>query len=398
MRLLAKLVALLVCEGALLALALLVGEPYLFGAATAVVALVVVARHTLAAADAERMAARFKSVFEASPIGISFGHGGYMTNTNRAFQELVGYTAEELAGLNYLELTHPDDVADDPGLVEHLPRAGEKLVFEKRYLRKDGGVRRARVHLTLSPDSGFGIGLVEDVTEQLRLEERLRESEKLEAVGKLAAGIAHDFNNLMTVVVGYSDAILRDPRRKLEWRVTEIRNAGERAAGLTRQLLAFSHRQYGRPELVDVGRLLRELEPLLARLVGDDVALSIAATPDACVVADHSQLGQVLMNLAVNARDAMPDGGTFELAVSAGQDEVVLTAADSGVGMAADVVGHIFEPFFTTKNRALSTGLGLATVYGVVSQGGGRVEVESEPGRGTTFRLSFPRAVAAVAA
>jgi signal transduction histidine kinase/CheY-like chemotaxis protein len=237
-------------------------------------------------------------------------------------------------------------------------------------------------------------------------EEQLRQAQKMEAVGRLAGGVAHDFNNILSVVLGTSAAILDDlePRAPLRAEIEAIHQAGERAGALTRQLLAFSRQQVLAPRVVDVAEVVVGLEPLLRRLVGEDITLTVERPPTAApVLADAGQLEQVLVNLAVNARDAMPAGGTLtiEAAVAPGGgahadvgrgEHVVLSVSDSGHGMDEATRARIFEPFFTTKEGGKGTGLGLSTVYGIVTQSGGHVSVESAPGAGTTFRLYFPRA------
>jgi signal transduction histidine kinase len=240
-------------------------------------------------------------------------------------------------------------------------------------------------------------------------EEHLRLAQKMEAVGRLAGGVAHDFNNILSVVLGTSAAILDElgPREPLRPEIEAIHQAGERAGALTRQLLAFSRQQILAPRVVDLAEVAAGLAPLLRRLVGEDITLAVerSLTP-APVLADRGQLEQVLVNLVVNARDAMPSGGTLTIetavapdggrasahpAVARGQ-HVVLAVTDSGHGMDEDTRARIFEPFFTTKEGGKGTGLGLSTVYGIVTQSGGHVSVESTPGAGTTFTLHFPRA------
>jgi signal transduction histidine kinase/ActR/RegA family two-component response regulator len=245
--------------------------------------------------------------------------------------------------------------------------------------------------------------------ERIDLRDQLRQAHKMEAIGQLAGGIAHDFNNLLTTIGGNASLALSEmppgegPREYLE----QIQQAADRAAGLTRQLLAFARRTVLRPEAVDLGAIVRGLEPMLSRLIGEDISL-IAITPASagCVMADASQIEQVIVNLAVNARDAMPDGGTLIIATAdiemaeatgAAKDGLpagpmtTLSVTDTGVGMDAKTLSHMFEPFFTTKGPGKGTGLGLAMVFGVVRQSGGRVMATSEPGHGSIFTVFLPR-------
>jgi len=245
--------------------------------------------------------------------------------------------------------------------------------------------------------------------ERLQLEERLRHSQKMEAIGRLAGGVAHDFNNLLTVIAGYADAALRttDPDRRSR-ELNEIVRASDRAAALTRQLLAFSRKQVLQSRVIDLNEIVRGIEPLLRPLIGEPIALSVALAPAPVLTkADPGQIEQVVVNLAVNARDAMPQGGTLELATGSvvlgkhrdGEPAdlepgayVTLTVRDTGVGISPELQAQVFEPFFTTKASGKGTGLGLATVYGIVKQSGGSIGVESRPGGGTTFRVFLPAA------
>jgi two-component system, cell cycle sensor histidine kinase and response regulator CckA len=242
-------------------------------------------------------------------------------------------------------------------------------------------------------------------------EAQLRQAQKMEAVGRLAGGVAHDFNNILSVVLGTSGVILQDldPEAPMRSEIEEIRRAGERAGELTRQLLAFSRQQMLEPRVVDLNGIVAGLEKMLRRLIGDDVALSVLAAPAvAAVLADPSQLEQVIVNLVVNARDAMPGGGALAIEIAnveldgsphggvAPGPYVALKVTDTGHGMDAATRSRIFEPFFTTKEQGRGTGLGLSSVYGIVTQSGGHVVVRSAPGAGTTFTLNFPRAQGAV--
>ena len=243
-----------------------------------------------------------------------------------------------------------------------------------------------------------------DVTERRRMEERLAESEKLEAIGRLAGGVAHDFNNLLTVISGYAEVLRGDVGTHEA--VDQIERAADQAASLTRQLLAFSRRQVLNPQPVDVNEIVRDMQPMLERIIGDDVQVAVhLADGIASVEADRSQIERIVLNLAANARDAMPRGGrlTFETSLVELDDDyqathgdvspgphVLLAISDTGVGMSDEVRRHLFEPFFTTKGAGEGTGLGLATVFGVVRQSGGAIYVYSEEGRGTTFKIYLP--------
>jgi len=343
------------------------------------------------AVESER---KFRMLFERAPIGISIGRGGLMSETNPALQRLLGYSADELASMHFLQVTHPDDrnLAEQEEL-----DAGRRSSFtvDKRYLAKDGTVVPAHVNIALDLDDGLGISLIEDVTERRALEEQLRQSQKLEAVGKLAGGIAHDFNNLMTAVIGYSDLLAREPgtTTRTHEKIAAIRDAAVRAGNLTRQLLAFSRQQILRLDEVDLRTVVSDMDTLLRRLVGDDVELETEIADEPVVVrADATQLQQVVMNLVVNARDAMPNGGTLLIEVRRDGEAAMLVVADDGTGMDDETRAHAFEPFFTTKPVGRGSGLGLSTVHGIVGQSGGSVEVASTVGVGTTFTVRLPLA------
>jgi PAS domain S-box-containing protein len=350
-----------------------------------------------ARAQAQASERRFRLVFEHSPVGISIGKEGMMTETNPAFQRMLGFSGDELARMHYTDVTHPDDRRLKPQL-ELDENSRDAFTVDKRYRRKDGGFVEAHAHVSRHIDDGLGASLIEDVTGQRELEEQLRQSQKMEAVGKLAGGIAHDFNNLMTAVLGYSDLVLgRMPQGDANRAALgEIRGAAVRASDLTRQLLAFGRRQTLLVADVDLRMEIARSEALLGRVIGDDVVLRTALGIHPVLVrADSSQLGQVVMNLAVNARDAMPAGGTLAIAVRQDGPDAVLEVSDTGVGMDAQTRARIFEPFFTTKPVGQGTGLGLSTVEGIVAQSGGTVQVESAPGHGATFTVRLPLVEAA---
>jgi two-component system cell cycle sensor histidine kinase/response regulator CckA len=332
---------------------------------------------------------------------------------NRFAEKLYGWTAAEALGRDVLDLIPAEGARDDAAAVMQQLQAGGTWSGELRMRRKDG--TRFPAHVTDAPirdAAGRVVGLVgasSDLTDRKRLEEQLLQSQKMEAVGRLAGGVAHDFNNLLTVIQGGADLMLMemDDAHALREDTLEIRRAAVRAAGLTRQLLAFSRRQVLQPRVMDLNATVRDLESMLRRLIGEDVEVAADLAPELRPVrADPGQVEQVIMNLAVNARDAMPRGGTITLAtrdvvlthaqarggrfsIPAGR-YVCVSVADTGTGIAAEHLPHVFEPFFTTKEVGKGTGLGLSTAYGIVRQSGGYVWAESAPGAGTTFRVYLP--------
>ncbi len=279
--------------------------------------------------------------------------------------------------------------------IESLRAGATDYVLKHRLTRLAPTVRRA-------------LNEVEERRQRSRLEQQFLGAQKMEAVGRLAGGVAHDFNNLLTVINGYSHLLLArlDAQSPLRPELSEIRKAGERAASLTRQLLAFSRRQVLEPKVLDINPVVLELEKMLRRLIGENIELVTDLAPGlGRVKIDPGQIEQVIMNLVVNARDAMPEGGQVTLqtrGVEVSEEDkallgeirpgsyVTLSVADNGCGMDREVQSHIFEPFFTTKEQGKGTGLGLATVYGIVKQSGGSIWVDSEPGRGSTFRIHLP--------
>jgi PAS domain S-box-containing protein len=343
---------------------------------------------------------RFRSTFEQAAVGIAHvSLSGRWLRVNQKLCDIVGYTRDEMMGLTFQELTHPDDLAEDLEYVRRI-LAGEVQTYtmEKRYIRKSG--EPVSVQLTVSLARGpqneprYFISIVEDATQRKHLEEQLRHSQKMEAIGRLAGGVAHDFNNLLTVISGYAEMIGKDPaaEQKLRGRADAIADAAGRAAALTRQLLAFSRRQIVQPQIVDLNDLVVNMENMLQRLIGETVALRTIGRPTpAKVRVDPGQIEQVIVNLAVNARDAMPEGGSLTIAVGSRQPgRVTVEVRDTGEGMSPEVQSHLFEPFFTTKPRGKGTGLGLSIVYGIVKQAGGTIEVNTQEGRGTTFRMELP--------
>lgn len=331
-----------------------------------------------------------------------------------SYQKVLGYSAEELEKTSAYEQIHPEDLAavQRAALEARTTGVGRRLEYRIRHKSGDWRVLESTASAVRSKDGKVEKLVIvnRDITERRDLERQLVLSQRLEAVGKLSGGIAHDFNNLLGVIIGYSEALQEnipsgDPLRDA---IDEIRKAGERAATLTQQLLAFSRKQVLEPKILDVNAIIADMQKMLHRLIGEDVALKFEPSAElGNIKADRGQLEQVILNLAVNARDAMPHGG--ELTVSTSNAEltekdtlqhkyvipgayVMLKVSDTGIGMDTQTQSHIFEPFFTTKEKGKGTGLGLATVYGVVKQSEGYIWLDSAPEKGTTFRIYLPRA------
>jgi PAS domain S-box-containing protein len=345
---------------------------------------------------------------------------GNVASWNAGAERIKGYTAEEIIGKNLSVFYEPAD-AKDGRPQANLTVAAEtgRAEDEGRRVRKDGSTFWANVVLSPIHDSagvllGFAM-IARDLTERRHLEEQLQQSQKLEAIGSLAGGVAHDFNNLLSIILSYSEMLAADLKEGDPMRddLGEIRGAGLRAVALTRQLLAFSRRQVLQPKIVDLAEIIGGMEKMLRRLIGEDVELIVSgASGLGKIIVDPGQVEQIIMNLAVNARDAMPTGGklTIETAevvldqryaseqVGAKPGpHIMLAVSDTGIGMDRATQARIFEPFFTTKDKGKGTGLGLSTVFGIVRQSGGTIWVYSEPGEGTTFKIYFPIADRAVA-
>ncbi len=338
---------------------------------------------------------------------------GLIRYASPSVRTVLGYDPEEVLGDGWwtLSLDQPDERARQKAAAARMAR-GEvpppAELYERAVRARDGSLRWILWNDSKGPGD-FVIGVGYDVTERKTLEEQFRQAQKMEAVGRLAGGVAHDFNNILTAIIGYSDLLLADPSLAAAARndLTEVRTAADRAARLTRQLLAFSRKQVLQPQLINLNDVVSEFEAMLHRLLGEDVRLATVLAPDlGTVEADPGQLEQVIMNLAVNARDAMPEGGKLTIETrNVDLDEeylethsgvtpgpcVLLAVTDTGHGMDDSVKAHLFEPFFTTKELGHGTGLGLATVHGIVHQSGGHIWVYSEPGHGTTFKIYFPR-------
>jgi len=376
---------------------------------------------------------------------------GQFTYASPSFEKALGYRPAELVGRKAFSLLHPDDkVAARKIFQEALENRADRTA-QYRCKNKDGAWLFFESVVSWAFDNNDvpikAVVVSRDINERKRLEEQVRQAQKMEAVGRLAGGVAHDFNNLLTAITGYSELLLRsldraDPRRA---DVEEIRETAGRAATLTQQLLAFSRRQITQPTVLDINDVVANLQKMLRRLIGEDIQLHTALAPDLCRVrADVGQMEQVVLNLSVNSRDAMLVGGNVTIETSnreipakslaelatpgaasvrgldtwgrraadaavplmRGECErgvppgsyAVLSVSDTGCGMDAKTLSHLFEPFFTTKEKGHGTGLGLSTVYGIVEQSGGHIRVESEMGRGTTFWIYLPRVEDAVPA
>ncbi|HYJ32883.1 MAG TPA: PAS domain S-box protein [Candidatus Binatia bacterium] len=366
-----------------------------------------------------RQAEFIRAVAESTGEGLyAIDRAGRVTFMNPAAGELMGWTRDELFLRDLHQMTHyrrPDGTSLPRHECPILTAMENRTTIERDdvFIKKDGSM--LAVSLSSSPlrsATGETVGAVilfRDATERRRLEEQLLHAQKLEAVGRLAGGIAHDFNNLLSVIAGYGELVLADLKEPgaARSRVLEILRATERATGLTRQLLAFGRKQVIEPRVLDLNATAQDAERMLRRLIGEDIDIAMKLAPDlGRIQADPGQVEQVIINLAVNARDAMPRGGklTIETTNVALDEDAVrgyvdvkpghyvrLCVSDTGVGMDRETREHLFEPFFTTKEAGRGTGLGLATVYGIVKQSGGHVWVYSEPGWGTTFKVYFPR-------
>ncbi len=361
-----------------------------------------------------RSEVRYRSLVQTAVYGIYRSSlEGEFIDVNPALIGMLGYSSV----LEVLSLDPQKDVFLDPGeytrMVDEFRRSGRVDGFEVRWKRKDGAAITVRIsgRAVASENEPADVleAIAEDITERRVLEDQFRQSQKMEAVGRLAGGIAHDFNNLLTVVSGYTEVLLDQltPAHPLHAKAEAIQQASDRATTLTRQLLAFSRKQLLQLKVVDVNAIVADMERLLRPLIGEDIDLSTTLEPSiGCTRADAGQLEQVIMNLVVNAKDAMPHGGKIRITTaSVTLDEsyrpentfikrgpyVMISVSDTGHGMDRETQARIFEPFFTTKEKGKGTGLGLSTVYGIIKQSGGYVFVQSELGRGTVFTIYFPR-------
>jgi PAS domain S-box-containing protein len=372
-----------------------------------------VAERTLELSEKQEILSEKAQLLDLSPDAIlTRDPNGLIGFWSRGAAQIYGWTTEEAVGQNshrLLGAVLPEPLPD----IEHELLASGFWQGELKHTKRDGEVICVMSRWALRRDAkGEPCGVLEintDVTGPRRVEEQLRHAQKLESVGLLAGGIAHDFNNLLTVINGYCEMLLSDvpADSPLVEGLAEIRGAGERAAGLTQQLLAFSRKQVVQPAALNLNLVVADIEKMLRRLIGEHIEVVAHLSPTLSnVVADAGQVQQIIVNLAVNARDAMPQGGTllietadidFDEGYVGSHPEVqtgpyvMLAVTDTGTGIAPEVKARIFEPFFTTKPKGAGTGLGLATVYGMVRQSGGWIWVYSEPGKGTTFKLYFPR-------
>jgi PAS domain S-box-containing protein len=357
-----------------------------------------------------KLSREFQALLDAIPDNlVSLSPDLKIRWVNRVTAETLGKDASGLVSHCCYSFWHGRAEPCEECPVQECLRSGK---LESGIARSPDGRTYELRAVPIRDENGAVVSVVEvgrDISEMKRMEEQLLQSHKMEAVGRLAGGVAHDFNNLLTVITGYGDLLLSrlgedDPRRK---EAEEIRKAGNRAAALTRQLLAFSRRQVLQPEILDLNRVVQELETMLRRLIGEDVELATALDARlGNVKVDPGQIEQVVVNLVVNARDAMPGGGKLAIRTANVETDgeeargdgtvppgsyALLEISDTGCGMDPQTIANIFEPFFTTKEKGKGTGLGLATVYGIVRQSGGYILVSSEPGNGATFHLYFPR-------
>ncbi|MCP4038178.1 MAG: PAS domain S-box protein [bacterium] len=366
----------------------------------------------LATAALQENEQRYRSMIDQSPFGVLIVDSALnVVMANKAYADLVG-----AASPNYLR---KHNLFDSPAMQsestqELIARVveGERIATELFYTSTFGKRVDVRAHVApIQDENGNTVAamlLFEDISTNRLLEDQLRQSQKMEAVGRLAGGIAHDFNNYLTVILGCGEAILEEtqPGSDAHEAANQIMQTSERSAALTHKLLAFSRRQVTRSELVDLGEVVARLEPMLRRVLGTGIDFDCMREPQVPMIwADPTLIEQVVMNLAVNARDAMPDGGALQIRVGmstatvpvgipAGAGTIELSVQDSGIGMDEETRTHIFEPFFTTKEETGGTGLGLSTVYGIVHQLNGTIHVSSVLGEGSMFRISFPKAKA----
>lgn len=359
----------------------------------------------------------YRNIFQNAQVGLFRTRisDGKILESNDQLARMFGYNNREEFIAEYATWKNYVDPGTRERMLEQIHQNGFIENFEARFYRKDRSIFWARYSARLYPEQGWIEGVAQDITEHKRVEEeraklqeQLQQAQKLESIGRLAGGVAHDFNNMLSVVLGYGEIILGDLHQEdpLRDKVQEMVNAGQRAKALTSQLLAFSRKQTLQPQVLDLNNQIRNTEKILRRLLAEDIELSLIMAKDLPrVLFDPGQLDQVIINLAANARDAMPKGGRLLIETSVVDlDEtyaaahaetkpgkyVLLAFTDTGVGMDKKTVSQVFEPFFTTKKKGEGTGLGLSTVYGIVKQSNGHIWVYSEPGNGTTFKVYLP--------
>ncbi|MEW5909144.1 MAG: PAS domain S-box protein [Thermodesulfobacteriota bacterium] len=358
---------------------------------------------------------KYRQLYEGSRDGYAATDlSGKIVESNSSFREMLGYDASELSGLNYLDLTPETWHSLEKEILQNqVLKRGYSEIYEKEYRKKDGTVFPVEIRTYLLEENGKPRGtwsFIRDVSERKRLEAEFFQAQKMEAIGRLTGGIAHDFNNLLTAIIGRSDLLLMkyDEKDSFYSEIEEIKKAGQRAASLTRQLLAFSRKQIFQMKIVNLNFLISDMEKMLKPIVGEDIELLTLLDPDlGRIEADPVKIEQVIMNLLVNSRDAMPRGGKISIKTKnlfledsffRGHDirprpgaYVMVSISDTGTGIPPETLPYIFEPFFTTKEKEKGTGLGLSTVYGIVRQSGGHIFPFSIPGKGTTFRIYLPR-------
>jgi PAS domain S-box-containing protein len=357
----------------------------------------------LRTAELEESERRFRATFEQAAVGIAHVTlDGRWLRVNQNLCDILGYTREDLLRTGFLDLIFvSENEAGKQQMSQLMNGSIPMYAKEKHCARKGGMLVWMQVNLSVARgpqgEARYFICILENIENRKRLEEQLRQSQKMETVGRLAGGVAHDFNNLLTVISGYARMLFTEIREDgpQKHHVKEIVEASERAAALTRQLLSFSRRQVMQPEILVLDELVGGMERMLRRLIGEDILLEtrLGSSP-ARVKADRGQIEQVVVNLVVNARDAMPHGGNLTVETTRVErnqtPQVMLAVRDTGIGMSAEVQSHIFEPFFTTKELGKGTGLGLSTVYGIIKQSAGDIVVHSRPGLGTVFEIYLP--------
>jgi len=368
---------------------------------------------------------QYQEMFEGAYDGIiTINTEGKLLSVNKSFASMHGYSVAEMKNMSLRDLDTPDNARLIPERMRRL-LAGEKLTFDVEHYHKDGHTFPLEVSNSVIVVNGQKLiqCFHRDITERKlaeaernKIQTRLLHSQKMESVGRLAGGVAHDFNNIVATIKGFAEFLREDlpEQADVQEDIREIMKAADRAATLTSQLFAFSRIQVLSPHIVDLNLILVETGKMLSRLIGENIRLTIDPSPVPCAVKiDPGQIEQVIMNLALNARDAMPAGGELSMRIRLGppdQDflaarpglpecqQVCLTVSDTGHGMTEEIKSHIFEPFFTTKEHGSGVGLGLSTAYGTIKQNGGEIGVESAPGAGSVFRICLPRAEGAVQA